>query len=367
MAFPTGWGRRAALTIDNTQVSGSGDHTDLPILWTVDNLPSEMFDADGSFPALAGGGDIRFSSDEAGSTQLSIDVDLFTIDNNPANGTALIWVKVPTVDFNDDTVIYVWYNKTGETQPAVTVVPGGRNDVWADYDFATHDGLTDVTGNGTITDTSTAADVGPFGNTAGARRASNSNNDYITSDQTFSTINEPFTLQTWGYIEAIAQTRLIGVGDASSTTPQTHVGTHFSGSEGGHARSNGSTADEAVTTALATQNVWRFYAGIFETDSSRKIDINGGAATGSNTTSVTVNNQDQLRMGASADSSPFGDQPVRFAEGRFIRSALSADRIATEFNNQDAPGTFASAGTPETPAGGPTGNPWYYYAQQKAA
>ena len=69
MAFPTDWGRRCAIVIQSSKVDAN--LADFPVLLTKDTLPSEMFDHDGSYPALEGGGDIRFSSDEAGETQLA--------------------------------------------------------------------------------------------------------------------------------------------------------------------------------------------------------------------------------------------------------------------------------------------------------
>jgi hypothetical protein len=66
----SGWGRKAALTISATKVDA--DLTNWTLVLTKDTLPSEMFDADGSYPALNGGGDIRFSSDAAGETQACV-------------------------------------------------------------------------------------------------------------------------------------------------------------------------------------------------------------------------------------------------------------------------------------------------------
>jgi len=65
------------------------------VLLTAANLPSEMFDADGSYPARSDGGDIRISKDAAGATQLAREIVNFNIDNDPANGYAEIWVKIP--------------------------------------------------------------------------------------------------------------------------------------------------------------------------------------------------------------------------------------------------------------------------------
>uniref|UniRef100_A0A6M3L8H0 Putative structural protein n=1 Tax=viral metagenome TaxID=1070528 RepID=A0A6M3L8H0_9ZZZZ len=154
--FPDGWGRKCKLTIDRTKVNSAA--TDFPVLCTVDNLPSEMFDADGDYPALNGGGDIRFSSDSGGAIQLPCEIVKFVTDNNPANGLAEIWVKVPTVNAAEiggggtDTDFYIWYNKTGETQPARNDAYGLEN-VWdSDYKAVYH--CSDATTSTTLDSTS---------------------------------------------------------------------------------------------------------------------------------------------------------------------------------------------------------------------
>ena len=123
MPFPYGWGRRCKLTIDHLEVSEN--QSNFPWLLHHDNLPSEMFDADGLHPALNGGGDVRFSSDRYGYNRLSIEVKTFITDNNPDNGVAEIWVKIPSVSTSIDTDIWVWYNKSGESQPARDAASGG--------------------------------------------------------------------------------------------------------------------------------------------------------------------------------------------------------------------------------------------------
>lgn len=137
MAFPTGWEWKAPITIDADEVDGA--LTDFPVLLTEACLPSEMFDADGSNPAQNGGGDLRFSSDAAGATQLPCEVVSFVTDNNPANGTAQIHVKVPSVSASVDTTIYVWWNTAGtDSQPAASDTYGSEN-VWdSSYQLVLH-------------------------------------------------------------------------------------------------------------------------------------------------------------------------------------------------------------------------------------
>jgi len=93
MAFPTGWNRKAMRFVNSGNVFFTGTSGTVELLLTADNLPSEMFDADGSYPARSDGGDIRFSDDAAGTIQLAREIVNFNIDNDPANGYAEIWVK----------------------------------------------------------------------------------------------------------------------------------------------------------------------------------------------------------------------------------------------------------------------------------
>lgn len=122
----SGWARRCPIVVQSSITTS--DCTNFPLLLTHDTLPSEMFDADGSYPALNGGGDIRFSSDKAGDTRLSCEIELFSTDNNPANGKAAIWVK-KTILAASNTTIYVWYGKAGESQPAASAAYGSEA-VW---------------------------------------------------------------------------------------------------------------------------------------------------------------------------------------------------------------------------------------------
>ena len=109
------WERKCELIIQGSKVEV--DCVDFPVLLTEDTLPSEMFDADGAYPAASGGGDIKFASDEDGTNQIPCEIVTFTTDNDPANGKAEIWVKMD-ISASSNTSIWVFYCKSGETQPA---------------------------------------------------------------------------------------------------------------------------------------------------------------------------------------------------------------------------------------------------------
>lgn len=127
----SGWNRKQPITIQSSQVSGTSDLVDFPVLITLDHLNSEIVDG-GGHSALNGGGDIRFSSDAAGNNQLPIEVVEFVTSATPANRKCQIWVKVPNVSASSNTTIYIWYNKAGEVQPAKSSTYGSQA-VWSNY------------------------------------------------------------------------------------------------------------------------------------------------------------------------------------------------------------------------------------------
>lgn len=129
--FVMGRERKCTITISHADVDS--DLSNFVVVLTEACLPSEMFDADGSFPAQFGGGDVRFTSDAAGNTPLACDVQTFVTDNNPANGKAIIYVRVPTVAGASDTEITVWYHSSAieDRQPEANTTYGAQS-VWQD-------------------------------------------------------------------------------------------------------------------------------------------------------------------------------------------------------------------------------------------
>lgn len=129
MTFPASWLRRAAITIEADQVSGTGSLTDFPVF-----LDGTVLDDTGIFNTTYGAqpdaGDIRFSSDAAGATQLPCDIAYF----DKTNSLAGIYVKA-TIDGTTDTTIYVWWKSpnAGELRADRDGTYGGEA-VWSDYE-----------------------------------------------------------------------------------------------------------------------------------------------------------------------------------------------------------------------------------------
>ena len=134
-AFPTGWTRKCALTVNHTKVPST--QTSFPALIgfnitpsTESCLPIEMMQTGSGYTAQADGGDIRFTSDEAGTTGLNLEIATFTVAAATMNAKAELYVRIPTLSASADTVIYVWYGNTGQSQAAATEATWGSYGVW---------------------------------------------------------------------------------------------------------------------------------------------------------------------------------------------------------------------------------------------
>lgn len=149
-----------AITVDNTKVSGAGDLTDFPI------LISGTYDGTGSEPDLrvtgsggqvtsSSGYDIEFSSDSAGTTKLAHELCFY----GSTTGEIVAHVKVPTLDGDADTVIYMWFgnsNVTASTAQATSVWDSGYKAVW--HMFEASGNLLDSTSNAnTLTQSTSSA------------------------------------------------------------------------------------------------------------------------------------------------------------------------------------------------------------------
>tara|TARA_R110002073_G_scaffold68128_2_gene169202 strand:+ start:10412 stop:12331 length:1920 start_codon:yes stop_codon:yes gene_type:complete len=345
MAFPDGWGRKCIITIPAAKIAGNNDN--FPILLTEDNLPTEMIDA-GVNSAINGGGDIRFSLDSAGATQLPCEIVSFVTSATPGNRFALIWVKYPALYSGADRTLYGWYKKAGEIQPAFTD-PYGRNAVWSGYYLASHDCLNDSSGNETFTNSGTVAATGPNG--GDARQFDGS--DQISNS--FDANQRPMTVQVLFNPDAVASEQTLwaseqflvmagfGVSSAGDLVSQEWA----SGANDGTA---------ATATAGVTAAAWHSAAVSYVSDSERTIYLDGG-----NSHLNTATKGSTAFYSGNSTTLGDGDYGNHLASGNFVglmagyrvsKTELSADWIATEYSNWSDPTAFASAGTPEGVGGG---------------
>jgi hypothetical protein len=110
MAFANGYTYRKAITVDHTKVSGTGDLTDFPIL---------ISHTDADLKTTANGGNVQSTSgydiffETTGGSTLKHEVVFWSA----TTGQWIGYVKIPTLDGDASTVIYIYYGKSGVVSP----------------------------------------------------------------------------------------------------------------------------------------------------------------------------------------------------------------------------------------------------------
>lgn len=361
MAFPTGWGRKCALVIQASKVAGSGSHSNFPVLLTKDTLPLEMFDHDGSYPALEGGGDIRFSSDSDGNTRLPCEIVDFSLDD--ANDRAEIYVNVSSVSTSSDTTIYIWYNKSGESQPGESE-PYGRHATWnSNYKAVWH--LNESSGmrydstenNNDLDDNNTVASGAGKVGSACAHFVS-SNSEYLSisdANQTGLDLNHDYTIIFWINLDSysVNAQAVISKGLYSSEGFYGTVYTWRSGDQKLGTRHNDGTNNAEVGSDWGDPDLddgnWYFWSIQYEDLANEIIFGLDASDFDIKTMDCTPgDNAQDVRVGAYASNYVSG----MFDEFRVSNTKRTAGWIETEYNNTNDPATFTIEGTPETPSSG---------------
>lgn len=350
MAFPTGWLRKCPLVIQHAQVPA--DQTSFPVLVTEVSLPSEMKTLGGAMAAQADGGDIRFSSDLAGASQLACEVVGWTQNANPALATAEIWVPVSILTASDVT-IYVWYSAGGgQTQPAANAAFGSQA-VWdANYKLVMH------CANGSVLSVADSTSNANNGSGAALPSASagqidggatlNGTTQFIVIPPTTISLASDLTVEIWQKKTAKAPTtnndRFFSlITDANNffqvVTDDTSAKYGAILTRGGVATIAG-TSYGAYDTAAFHQIAYTVSgtAGVFYRDG---VSVAAGAGI-----AVAAGATNAFNVGRRPD----GTASTFFAgvldEVRLSQSARTANWLATGFSNQNAPSAFLVAGTP---------------------
>ncbi|WP_420603227.1 DUF2341 domain-containing protein [Flagellimonas sp.] len=342
-AFP-GWNRKQPITIQASQVAGSGNLTDFPVLITLNHLNNEIVDG-GANSALDGGGDIRFSSDAAGNNQLAIEVVDFVISSTPANRRCQIWVKVPSLSATSNTTIYIWYNKAGEVQPAATSSYGSEA-VWSSYSAVWH---MDTDPSGTIPD---ASGNGHSLSSEGYMNHYDLKPGTIGNAIEFDGINDQMLINgNLTYGNSFSFSVWFNWNQPAATHNYSGILTNKSPWDGFWTTSDGGNR------AVFYDGTQEFTPpGSVSSNASTRYDFvatNGDIEQFINSVSIDSNTQASDggafdHVGSEGDSGYF---PGWIDELRVDSMSRSSGWLTTEYNNQLNPATFATAGTPENVSG----------------
>ena len=355
MAFTAStWGQGRLLTGLSPGSSLSG----FTAVITKANLPTSALDT-GSLSCLNGGGDWRFSTDINGSTQLPCQIVTCVTNATAGNTEFESFIRFPTYA-SGTREVYAFWNKAGQSQPLVGAA-FGRNAVWIDYNRVYHlnEAVSTATGNyvdssgngdGTLNSTTNVTSVtGQIGDATQSLNSAGGSSPLIDTGLVPNTTNIR-TLEFWvnysttsnssGYAQGSddANNRRFYLGLDGDVRVFAGVGTGFMGF-GTNPNPSGIVAGSWYKQSLSVDG------------STATVYVNGVAKgsfaytfSGTSTSNFTILGRNratvETRIQGIADLYTIG------------KNEKSADLLLSEFNNQDNPSTFWTAGAVFVPGGG---------------
>ena len=355
------WGYRNKITVDNTKVSGTADFSYFPVL--VSMTESEWADSsNGGKVDQADGGDILFTSSN-GTTKLDHEIESY--DNT--NGALVAWVEVPTLSYNSDTDIYIYYGNTlgvaDQWNISGTWDEGGSDNfkaVWHLDEDATGTGTADLyqdsSGNLNHGEDQVTA-TGQSGQVNGGQEFDGGVDEVLAPDYDILT---ELTISGWiradtlgtsdGLISKRTATEVAGNWTlrVDGVNPDRLEWMVWTGS--------GSSDQSRSSAASLTTAAWIHFALTFDDPTNTtRFYINGGPDLVDTVfTNPLVDNPQQIAIGWAGQSNQRFDGHMD--EVRISNSIRSADWIKTEYDNQLSPSSFFKPlGTQETNSISPAG------------
>jgi RHS repeat-associated protein len=338
-AFANGYQYRRVAVIDHTRVANT-DQTDFPVLIS-GTYPDMATISNGGKVRNPNGYDIIFTADAAGQTHLDHEIDSY----DPATGKVSFWVRIPSLSHTSDTVIYQFYGNS-----SVTASQQNKSSLWgaAHYVTAYHLGtpvslsLADSTSSGN--DLSNFGGVGAgSGIIGGAASVAPSNYLYRTSPAQVPVGSSVRTMETWFKFSSLptSDTEIAAYGDNYGNGRRWGLwyspgGTifietyYYSAYFSWTADTNWHHAVAELPVGCNTPSCAKFFF-----DGVQQSFLTQGGAGIVNTVPAELRLNGVPTMGAGWSFLGLMD------EFRIANDAKTADWIATEYNNQFSPDTFA--------------------------
>ena len=351
MTFPGSWDWRVAITTDNTKVDSS--ESNFPYYYDLSNIDSSNFWSN----VQSDGGDLRVTSDEAGTTQLPLEV----VAINTSSETGEIHFKDST-DSSTNKTYYLWWKASGssESQPAVGA-SFGRNAVWSAYVVVHH--LQDTTG--AVVDSTGNYDAVNNGCTRGVAAKLSSgfsfdgSNDKVEINDDVIDVGldsaSAMSMSVWVKADVnpaddtIAYVRTNGNNEGASIYITTGNRLRIAG----RSRASDSFQNVVGTTPITSTTDWYYFGGVWNFGAGQLVayvngsqDAVGSASFGSSTLDYTSM---YFELGNLAGGRYWNGLMDEF---RVRLGITSAGWFGTEHNMQDDNSSFWTTGTP-VDVGGP--------------
>jgi hypothetical protein len=334
--YNTSWTYRKAITINSSQVSGSLNLVNFPVLVS---LPS---DANLASSAQSSGNDIVFTAAD-GQTRLNHEIERYT----SSSGQLIAWVQEPLLNSSGsgtNTTIYMYY---GNASAANQQNPSG---VWDSnfrgvWHFSNPAGLSGSDSTSNQNNASSITSTAAAGQIAGGLASSGSpQNITIPNSSTIEVDTGNLTVSLW--FKQTAATSYAALFDKGKGESTRDLSLFLNGDSVAYYGIGDGTG--SLSGPTFTLNAWH-YAVMERTGSSVTVYLDGSVYT-------TVTNGATTDSGANlvVGTNPSGGGTAFTGyvdELRLSNISRSAGWIATEFNNQSSPATFFNLGAQQTNSG----------------
>ncbi|MCA9407373.1 MAG: DUF2341 domain-containing protein [Candidatus Omnitrophica bacterium] len=356
------WKYRKKITIDNTKVSGTANFTNFPVL--INRTDADWADTSNSGKvAQSDGGDILFTSSD-GITKLDHEIEKYT----NTSGALVVWVEIPTLSYNTDTEIYIYYgNSAGslDESNATGTWNGNFAAVWhlsedpsittdGDCGGGTKEGCDstsnnyDWDANGTMTSgDSVDAQIGK-GIDFDAIDDYLGLGNILDNDGT-AAVSFSAWIKTSGQFLAILS-KIQSSGDFTGQQMRIDSG----GLPRLIIRKDLSPSDQLIITGSTALNDNALHYVVMTYDGTKavagsNIYVDGSAETiGSSTDTFTTSSSNTINFNIAAVNDGANNLfSGVIDEARVYSGVLSSDWVQTEFNNQNSPSTFYSVAAQE--------------------
>jgi hypothetical protein len=329
---PLSWAKRVKRAPLNVPSELNG----FTALLTEVNLPAEVFTL-----AKSDGSDLRICLNKDGTEILPIEV----VEFDTVNSKAVIWTRLPVM--NSLSSFWIFYGNASAEAYAVDAT-NGRNAVWADHAMSVHgNSFTDSSDGSTLTDQfgNVTTVSGQIGEALNFPIESN-----LDTNKNFNLGTGSFTWKGWIKAPAggAANLRVIFGNNPNAGGFNSNWMVML---QGGYFRLY-TVGGDAVSTPDGGTNLLDglWYHVVAVRDGSVHTVYVDGVVDGT-VTAAPIDVSDTITEGFSKeDRGDWSGFTGDLNESYLMKSALSADYIATEYNNQSAPSTFWSSDLPESTA-----------------
>ncbi len=336
------------ITIDRTKVSGSANLTNYPMLISMTDANLKTT-GNAGYVQNTNGFDIVFT-DSAGTTKLDHEIETYTA----TTGAIDMWVRIPTLSYTVDTVIYMYYDNSSisTTQENATGVwDSNFKGVWHS-EQTSGTALSDSTSGAKNGTKQTATRPNPAtGKIGGAQDYASTTSDYVNANNSATSIaSGSYTLSFWfkprnNFISSTTGMSMFTLADSPSSNDIRIRLVNGTGKMDLYAsKQTPYSAVSATTTETSwTGGTWYFATASFSSTNAMRLFRNGVADGTNVATTRGTGNAAEFDFGRGWDGFYFDGS---MDEIRISNSERTPGWITTEYNNENSPSTFYSVGGP---------------------